>query len=55
MLVELSSGTSSTSTTNSSSNQGPQQTVIQSKRLYEVEFEKPFITETQNYYRLESN
>lgn len=26
-----------------------------SKKLYEHEFERPFIAETQNYYRLESN
>ena len=26
-----------------------------SKKLYEQEFERPFIAETQNYYRLESN
>jgi len=46
MLVELSS--SSTSTNNV-------QAMSQSKKLYEQEFEKPFIAETQNYYRLESN
>lgn len=28
---------------------------ISSKKIYEQEFEKPFILETQNYYRLESN
>jgi hypothetical protein len=26
-----------------------------SKKLYEQEFERAFIAETQNYYRLESN
>ena len=25
------------------------------KKLYEHEFERPFITETQNYYKIESN
>jgi cullin 3 len=49
MLVELSSGTSS-----SGNGQQPQP-ISHSKRLYEHEFEKPFITETQNYYKLESN
>ena len=44
MLVELSSGSSSNS-----------QIVSTSKKLYEHEFEKPFIVETQNYYRQESN
>ena len=43
MLVELSGGNS----TNGSSNS--------SKKLYEHEFEKPFIAETQKYYQLESN
>ena len=42
MLVELSSGMAAGG-------------VVQNKRLYEVEFEKPFIAETQNFYRLESN
>lgn len=50
MLVELSSGSSS-----SGSNGQPTQAVSHSKRLYEHEFEKPFITETQNYYKQESN
>jgi Cullin family len=43
MLVELSGGSSSTGSSNSS------------KKLYEHEFEKPFIAETQKYYQLESN
>lgn len=50
MLVELSSGSSS-----SGSNGLQTQAVSHSKRLYEHEFEKPFITETLNYYKQESN
>jgi len=47
MLVELSGGVAS--------NHNQIQNISVSKKLYEQEFERPFIAETQNYYRLESN
>jgi cullin 3 len=53
MLVELSSGSSSGPGFTGSI--GTPQTAITSKKLYEHEFERPFMAETQNYYRLESN
>ena len=60
MLVELSSGSSSAVTSSGftgpiSSGAGSSQNAAISKKLYEHEFERPFIAETLNYYRIESN
>lgn len=55
MLVELSSGSSSVGQGATGYPIQPNMAAGASKKLYEHEFERPFIAETLNYYRLESN